>query len=114
MPEDIVMKYMMLSAHLPDTLFIVHEGDFRLTRHSTRVSCFEKFPAEPADSDRGNAFFIPPPRLTSGVKLFTSQRKCLLKVDSISIIALRWLRLLMKLAAATLYGVVGTQEQITT
>ena len=33
---------MLLPAHEPDTLFIVHEGDFRLTEQACRVSCFEQ------------------------------------------------------------------------
>ena len=41
--EDVIIPYMLLPGHEPDTLFIVHEGDFRLTEQACRVSCFEQY-----------------------------------------------------------------------
>ena len=42
--KDVVFPYMCLPCHQPDTLFIVHEGDFRLTAQSCEVTCLDEPP----------------------------------------------------------------------
>ena len=75
--KDVILPYMCLPSHQPDTLFLVHEADFRLTPQSCKVSCFDEAPDFCALTESELATLQSTTATTyKKKKKFSRQRKC--------------------------------------